>query len=198
MSYAIRLATAADAAQIQAIYEPIVRETIISFELEPPTVEEIVSRITTTTTQFPWLVCAADNQVLGYVYAGKHRSRSAYQWSVDVTVYVHADARRRGIARGLYTALFKLLAAQGYYNAYAGIALPNPGSVGVHEAMGMEPVGVYKQVGYKLGAWHDVGWWQVALQAHPDSQPTPPIPITDILNTPAWDEAVAAGQACLK
>ena len=126
-------------------------------------IEQIVSRITTTTMQFPWLVCAAGDQVLGYVYAGKHRSRSAYQWSVDVTVYVHVDARRRGIARALYTVLFKLLAAQGFYNAYAGIALPNPGSVAVHEAMGMVPIGVYKQVGYKLGAWHDVGWWQKRL-----------------------------------
>ncbi|MCB9458595.1 MAG: N-acetyltransferase [Anaerolineaceae bacterium] len=194
----IRMATPADAPQIQAIYEPIVRETIISFELEPPTIEDMVNRITATTSRYPWLVCEQDDKILGYVYAGAHRSRAAYQWSVDVSVYVHTEARRRGIGRALYTSLFGLLVVQGFYNAYAGIALPNPGSIRIHEAMGMVPVGIYKQVGYKFNAWHDVGWWQVALQSHTDTQPSPPLPVTDILNTLAWDEAVATGLSLVK
>ena len=111
--------------------------------------------------------------VLGYAYASRHRDRAAYQWSIDVSVYVRADAHRRGIGRALYAALLRIVTAQGFYRAYAGITLPNASSVGLHEAMGFRPVGVYRAVGYKLGAWHDVGWWDLALAA---AGPAPPPP----------------------
>ena len=104
---------------------------------------------------------------VGDAYASQHRVRRAYQWSVDVAVYVAPNHQRGGIARGLYCRLFELLRQQGYYNAYAGIALPNPASVGFHESMGFRPVGVYEQVGFKAGKWVDVGWWQLELQAKP-------------------------------
>ena len=105
----------------------------------------------------------------GYAYASRHRDRAAYQWSIDVSVYVRADAHRRGIGRALYAALLRIVVAQGFYNAYAGITLPNPASVGLHESFGFRPVGMYRRVGHKLGAWHDVGWWALDLQPRPAS-----------------------------
>ena len=183
----IRLARVGDAAEIAAIYAPVVASSAISFELEPPTEEIIAERIAHTLPAYPWLVREEGATVVGYAYASQHRSRAAYQWSVDVSVYMAERWRGRGAGRALYTMLFALLREQGYVNAYAGIALPNPGSVGLHEAMGMTPVGVYRHVGYKLGAWHDVGWWEVALQPPPEP-PTAPRPLTALATLPAWRE----------
>jgi L-amino acid N-acyltransferase YncA len=148
----IRLVHPDGAAAIQAIYAPVVDHTPISFEATVPTVEEMRQRIEQTLTTFPWLVYEDADEALGYAYASQHRVRAAYQWSVDVSVYIHERSRRQGIGRKLYTSLFELLRRQGFYNVCAGIALPNPASVALHEAMGMEPVGVYEKVGYKLGA----------------------------------------------
>ena len=192
----IRLANTNDAGQIQAIYAPIVRDMATSFELEAPSEGEMQQRITNTLKHFPWLVCEKNGEILGYVYASKHRTRAAYQWSVDTSVYIHHQTRRAGIGRALYSSLFKILCLQGYVNAYAGIALPNPGSVGLHEAVGFEPVGIYRQVGYKLGAWHDVGWWQLRLQ-QPPSAPEAPRDIHSVQQTPEWDSALATGKALL-
>lgn len=197
MATQIRLATVDDAPAIQAIYAPYVAETVISFELTPPTVVEMAARIQKTVSKFPWLVYQTDDQQIGgYVYATPHRERAAYQWSVDVSVYVSPHHQRRHIGRGLYTALFALLKAQGYLNAYAGVALPNPASVGIHTSLGFEPVGVYKQVGYKLGAWHDVGWWVLWLTT-PPSEPSTPRPITDFIDTPVWSHAIQTGQSLI-
>jgi phosphinothricin acetyltransferase len=159
----VRLAEPADAAGVQAIYAPIVRDTAISFEIDPPSIEEMSRRIVSTSERYPWLVCSDDGEILGYVYASRHRERGAYRWSVDVTAYVHERARRTGVGHALYSTLFSLLALQGYHRAFAGITLPNAASVGLHESLGFTPVGVYPAVGYKLGDWHDVGWWQRAL-----------------------------------
>jgi L-amino acid N-acyltransferase YncA len=193
----IRLATAHDAAGVQAIYAPIVRDTAISFELEPPSVEEVRQRIEATLSRLPWLVCEHCGAILGYVYASQHRTRPAYQWSVDASVYVQARARRSGVGRALYRSLFALLALQGFVNAFAGITLPNPGSVGLHEALGFQPVGIYRGVGYKLGAWHDVGWWQLALRER-TTPPAPPADLHTIQASPAWDDALAAGLPTLR
>jgi phosphinothricin acetyltransferase len=193
----IRLATDQDAAQIQAIYAPNVRNTAISFELDVPTVHEMQQRISQTLTHWPWVVCEHREQIQGYAYASSHRTRAAYQWSVDVSVYVHASARRAGVGRAVYRSLFRLLVLQGFYNAYAGITLPNPASVGLHEALGFQPVGVYRAVGYKLGVWHDVGWWQLALQelAIP---PQPPVDLGMVRPSPEWEKALAAGLSDLR
>jgi L-amino acid N-acyltransferase YncA len=192
MAAVIRLATANDAPAVQGIYAPIVRDTVISFEVEPPSVPEMRQRIVDTLALWPWLVCEHEGEVLGYAYAGKHRVRAAYQWSVDVSVYIHERARRRGIGRALYTALLRILVLQGFYNAQAGITLPNAGSVALHEGMGFEPIGVYRKIGYKLGAWHDVGWWQVFLQPHA-SVPVPPHELSVARKSAAWEAALAAG-----
>jgi L-amino acid N-acyltransferase YncA len=190
----IRLATLADSEPIAAIYAPFCENTSVSFETVAPAPADMAARIQKITTQYPWLVLESDGVVAGYVYASQHRDRVAYQWSVDVTAYTHPNYRRRGVGKALYTSLFELLSHQGYYKAHAGIALPNPGSIGLHEALGMTLVGIYKGVGFKLDAWHDVAWYQGPLQPQqPD--PARPIPITALLNTPQFDQALASGLA---
>jgi phosphinothricin acetyltransferase len=169
----LRLATAADAAAVLAIYAPVVRETPISFELEPPSVQEMAARIERTLATFPWIVGLDDEgRINGYVYASRFRERAAYQWSVEVTAYVRADARGRGLGKRLYGVLLDELAALGYCEAFAGITLPNAASVALHEAVGFRPAGVYRNAGYKLGCWHDVGTWQRTLQRL-DAPPPP-------------------------
>jgi len=159
----IRIAEISDAAVIQAIYAPMVERTVISFELEPPSVEEMAKRIDSILPTYPYLVAERGGQVIGYAYASQHRAREAYRWSVDVTVYVAPEAHRSGVARALYGILLPILTKQGFHAAYAGIALPNDGSVGLHEALGFTHIGTYPEVGYKHGAWHDVGYWRLAL-----------------------------------
>lgn len=173
----IRVARVDDAAEVHRIYAPIVRDTVISFELEVPTVEEIAARIAKTLPEFPWLVDERDGGLAGYAYASRHRERRAYQWSVDVTCYVDEAHRGRGVGRALYVALLAILRRQGFQGAFAGIALPNAASVALHEAVGFEHVGTYRNVGYKLGRWRDTGWWQRTLgEARPE--PAPPRPFS--------------------
>lgn len=197
MSTILRLAKPLDAQQILDIYTPNVLHTVISFELQPPTLEEMQRRISSTLPIYPWLVCEQDGKILGYVYASSYRPRAAYQWAVEVTAYVHTDARRKGVGRALYHSLFNILRHQGYIQAFAGIALPNAGSVGLHEAMGFQSIGVYRAVGYKLGAWHDVGWWQMTLQELV-SPPTPPIALPQVQLSTQWEGAITSGLLYLK
>ena len=161
--YAIRFASAADAIQVAAIYAPLVRETIISFETEVPSEAEMARRIESSLATHAWLVAEHEGRILGYAYGTRHRTRAAYRWSVDVSCYVRPEVHRRGIGRALYLELFERLGERGYRAAHAGIALPNDPSVAFHESLGFEPVGIYRKVGWKLGAWHDVGWWQREL-----------------------------------
>ena len=171
----VRTATPADAEAVLRIYSPAVIQTAASFELEPPTLEDMRQRIITILQRYPWLVYERNGEVLGYAYAGEYRKRAAYQWSVEVSAYVDERARRLGVGRALYAELFSLLKQLGYFNAYAVITLPNAASVGLHEAVGFEYLGTYRNVGYKLGRWHDVGWWDLVIQPHVES-PRPPIP----------------------
>ena len=160
----IREATIKDAAAIQAIYAPYVSDTLISFEEVPPDREEIAKRLAGILPHYPYLLAEQDGQVLGYAYASQHRSRAAYRTSIDVAVYVLPEFSRRGIGRALYGELLSAAAKRGFHAAFAGISLPNAASVGLHEAMGFQPVGVYREVGRKFDAWHDVGWWQLLLE----------------------------------
>lgn len=197
MSSVIRLAVERDAAAIAGIYRPYVESTPISFETEPPDEHEMRRRIGETLPHYPWLVYESDGRVLGYAYATKHRVRAAYQWSVDAAVYIDGIRHRSGIGRGLYASLFAILAAQDFFNVYAGVTLPNPPSVGLHEAVGFTPVGVYKKVGYKLGQWHDVGWWELTLKERA-VEPQAPAPLAAVRSRPDWQTLVATGQSMIR
>lgn len=188
----VRLATTQDAAGMREIYAPIVRETPISFEIVPPSEEEMAARVAKTLTRYPWLVCTARGRVLGYAYAGGHSERAAYQWSVNVSVYVHGLARRLGMGQALYETLFAVLRLQGFVRAYAGITLPNEASVGLHESFGFRAAGTFRQVGYKLGAWHDVGYWQMTIQPS-NGSPAPPKPLPALLSEGNLHEVLTAG-----
>ena len=159
----LRDAAANDAAAIQAIYAPIVRDTTISFEIDPPSVAEMTARIERIAERYPFIVAERDAEVLGYAYAGPLKDRAAYDRSVEVTVYVAQRARGTGVGRRLYRELFERLRRRGVHSAIAIIALPNAGSVALHERMGFRPVGTLREVGRKFDRWHDVGWWQLML-----------------------------------
>ena len=180
----VRLARADDGAAVAAIYAPYVRDTAITFEVDAPDAEEMSRRIESTLATHPYLVWEEEAGVAGFAYATRHRERAAYRWSVDVSVYVAGGQHRRGIGRALYDALVPLVARQGFVNAYAGITLPNRASVGLHEALGFRPIGIYEHVGFKLGSWHPVGWWGLMLQAalRQPAEPTPlPLLPADVL-----------------
>jgi phosphinothricin acetyltransferase len=193
----IRLATLSDAEAIAAIYRPVVETTTISFETVAPDRDEMAKRLADTLVSHPWLVCEVNGRVAGYADATKHRVRAAYQWSVDTSVYVDAACRRSGVGRGLYHSLFAILAAQGFVNAFAGIALPNGASVALHEAVSFEPLGVYRRVGFKLGAWHDVGWWQLAIRAH-EASPDAPLSVAAVQRRGDWASLLASGQPSIR
>lgn len=175
----IRMATPEDAAEIADIYAPYVRDTAISFETVPPDVRQMRSRLTATLARLPWLVMTDGDIIGGYAYASPHGERAAYRWSVDVSLYLGGAYHRQGHGRRMYGALFNVLGAQGYINAYSAIVLPNPASVGLHEAMGFDRVGVFTGVGCKLGRWWDIGWWHRPLADRP-ALPDDPRPWSDL------------------
>lgn len=197
MTAHIRLAHDGDVDAIVDIYRPIVESTTISFETEAPDHEKMARRLHDTLQAYPWLVCELDGRMAGYAYAARHRVRNAYQWSVDTSVYIDEAHRRRGVGRGLYESLFAILTAQGYFSAYAGIALPNDASVALHESMGFERIGVYQGVGYKLGRWCDVGWWQRSLRER-QQKPQSPRNLAAIAQQPDWDALVRRGEHAVR
>lgn len=175
----IRLAEARDAPGVTAIYAPFVESTSISFATEVPSAEDMWRTMSKVLERYPWLVLDEDGAVAGYAYAGPHRVRGGYQWSVEASVYVSPDHRRKRVAHRLYERLFEILERQGFFNVYAGVTLPNDPSVAFHQAFGFEPVGVYQKIGFKNGAWHDVGWWFKTLREH-EENPQPPIWLPDL------------------
>jgi phosphinothricin acetyltransferase len=187
----IRVAAPTDATAIAEIYRPAVVERATSFEIDPPDAGEMATRITSCLARLPWLVAEDDGVLLGYAYASPHRARAAYQWSVDVSAYVREAAHRRGVGRSLYEALFRILALQGFRNAYAGITMPNEASEQFHRALGFGTVGIYRRVGYKLGRWHDVLWLERALAPADDTPPVPTIDLALLARSPLLDAAIA-------
>jgi len=163
VTLAIRPAGPQDAAGCAAIYAPFVEDSWVSFELDPPGEVEMARRIADYSASHAWLVAERAGELAGYAYGSPHRARAAYASSCDVAVYVAPGRARQGVGRALYAELLERLKARGFHAAFAGIALPNPASVGLHEAMGFTPVGTYREVGWKLGGWRDVGWWQRVL-----------------------------------
>jgi phosphinothricin acetyltransferase len=170
----IRQATADDAAGILKIYSPFCQNSIVSFELEPPSEQEMRARIENCNATHLWLVDADEHGVHAYAYANQHKERAAYRWSVDVSIYIADEKRNQGLGTHLYTRLFVELRERGFYNAFAGITLPNQASVRLHEKLGFKPVGTYRNVGYKMGKWHDVAWYSLVLKPH-DSEPCEPV-----------------------
>lgn len=189
----IRLAVESDSEAIARIYSPAVTDHVTSFERVAPHANEMAERMRNIGAQYPWLVREEGGVVIGYAYASPHRDRWAYQWSVDVCVYVDSTVHRRGTGRALYSSLFAVLVLQGYRNAYAGIALPNPASEGLHLAVGFAKVGVYHRVGYKFGAWHDVAWFERQL-AERIAEPPPPLAITSLVGDPVLVAAISCGE----
>jgi phosphinothricin acetyltransferase len=193
----IRLATADDAPAIAGIYGPYCESTVISFEERAPSAEEMARRVAAIGATRPWIVledsALRNGGIVGYAYASPHHERAAYRWSVSTAIYVSRDHQRRGAGRALYTTLFALLRGLGYRQATAGITLPNPASVGLHTAFGFAPVGVYRRIGYKMGGWHDVGWYQAEVQPAASGIPADPRSIRDVVDTPEWHDAVARG-----
>ncbi|MDE2951307.1 MAG: GNAT family N-acetyltransferase [Chloroflexota bacterium] len=192
MSVKIRLASKKDAPQILEIYSPIVRLTHISFEHDVPDASEIAERIAKTLRQYPWLVCEIDARIAGYAYASAFRSRRAYQWTTETTVYVHEGYQRRGVSRALYASLLAILRAQGYRSAVGVIALPNAASIKAHEALGFQEIGVFRNVGFKAGAWRDTGWWQLDLSPTLERPPAPQS-ISDLVEQDGFDELLQTG-----
>jgi phosphinothricin acetyltransferase len=178
----IRIATAADARAIAAIHAPYVLETAISFEETPPEPAEMAARMAAILEIYPYLVFDDGERVLGYAYGSQHRSKPAYRWSVETTVYVDGQAQRRGIGRALYAELLDLLARQGFHSAFAGIVLPNEKSVGLHEAMGFSYLGTFAEIGFKFGKLQDLGWWRRTLA--PGSPQQEPIPFKALAPAP--------------
>lgn len=180
-NYNIRLITPTDAEAALAVYAPYVLHTANTFEYEIPSVDDFRTKIEKITAQYPWLVCECDGEIVGYAYGSTHRERAAYQWSPESTVYISDKHHRKGIARVLYNTLFALLQQQGYINVFASVLVTNVNSVEFHRAYGFEEIGLFKNIGYKLGEWHTNLWFQYTLQEHV-IDPSVPIPITKMLN----------------
>ena len=175
----IRLAAKQDAKDLLKIYAPFILNSGITQEIEIPAENEFQERISSTLEVRPWLVCEIDGEIAGYAYAGKHRERKGYQWCTEPSVYVGEKFYHRHAATALYTALFDILKLQGFVNAYAVITLPNDNSVAFHENFGFTYLTTYKKIGFKLGQWHDVGWWQLQLNPH-ILNPSEPVKFPDL------------------
>jgi L-amino acid N-acyltransferase YncA len=170
--FTVRDATDDDAGACAAIYAPFVVGTTVSFETEPPSVDEMAGRIEKARRTHAWVVLEDGDRVVGYAYAGPVKERAAYDWSCEVSVYLEQGSGGRGGGRLLYEALFDRLAARGYRRAIAGMTQPNEASAALHRALGFEPIGVQRRIGWKHGAWCDVAWAQRDL-GQDDGPPVP-------------------------
>lgn len=173
-NYSIRfISPEQDAASCLKVYEPYVLYTPITFDYKVPELNEFQSKILETIYEYPWLVCLKNNQIEGYAYASRHRYKTAYQWSAESTIYLTESIQGRGIGYILYETLLSMLTIQGFYNVYAGVTVPNKKSELLHSNLGFEEIGIFKNIGFKSGAWHDVKWFQKTLQEY---IPNPALP----------------------
>ena len=172
--YKIRLATLYDAEQVLIVYKPYVQQTASTFEYDVPAVEEFRNRVAKISAQYPYLVCECEGEIVGYAYGSTHRERMGYSWCAEATVYLAEAHHRRGIARILYDALFALMKEQGYKSIYVSILSTNAASLAFHRSMGFEDIGMFRNIGYKLGEWHSNIWMQLFLDEH---YVEPPLPV---------------------
>jgi phosphinothricin acetyltransferase len=192
----LRLAKKSDTASILNIYAPYINETSFTFETEVPSADDFANRIQSYLQNWPWLVCEIDGIIVGYAYASKYRERTGYQWCVECSVYVHDGFQRRGVAKALYTALIGILKLQGFRNLYAVINTPNDRSVAFHEQMGFTFFANYENVGYKLGRWKTVGWWQLQLNDY-TTEPAAPIKFSK-MDRQIIEDILRSGEKLLK
>lgn len=183
----IRPARPTDAAAIAAMYAPYVMDTAISFETTPPDTAEMSRRLTACVATHPWLVADDGGRIAGYAYAGRYSGRAACDWSAEVTAYLHPDYHRRGLGTRLHQTLFEILRRQGYHALFALITLPNAASIALHRKLGMTEVGVYREVGFKFGRWHDVV--SMGMTLTPDTIPTAsPVPFALFVGSDSIDD----------
>ena len=175
----LRRADISDAARILEIYTPYITDTNITFEYDSPTLEEFSARIRTISADYPYLVCTVDDLVAGYAYAHRHMERAAYQWNAELSIYLAPRFRGAGLGTALYTALIEILRQMHVRNAYGCVTLPNEGSAGLHKSMGFSLLGIFHHTGYKLGAWHDVGWFERPV-CQGSEAPLPLLSVQDI------------------
>lgn len=197
MKAIIRMAKKEDTTQQLDIYAPFILDSAVSFELEVPDPEDYWRRIQGIQAAAPWMVCDIEDRISGFAYAGPHRNRAAYQWSRELSVYVHPEFRRKGVAQALYYTIVRILKLQGYRNVFAGIVVPNPASIAFHRQFGFKPIGVYEGVGYKMGKWQNVSWWGLTL----GDLITPPGKIASLdqlSGTRAFEDCIVAGLKALK
>lgn len=185
----IRLAQAKDTAAIVGIYAPYILNTTTSFEMKVPTITEFQKRIDKVQALTPWLICTIDHVVAAYAYASEHRSRQAYQWTREVSVYVHPDYQKRKIATALYTALIDLLKLQGFSNVLAGITLPNPKSIAFHQNFGFQLIGTYHNTGFKMGQYRDVAWFELFI-ANKNLAPQKIKKLETVAQTKEWQHII--------
>ncbi len=169
----IRVANGTDATALLTVYAPYIINTSLTFETVVPTEKEFADRITHYTANWPWLVWESGGNIGGYAYASRYRERTGYQWCVESSIYMDEKFMKKGVAKALYRALLELLTLQGYRNVYAVINLPNDRSVKFHEGCGFKWFATYEKVGYKLGKWKNVGWWQCSINEYTDEPPVP-------------------------
>ncbi|NGM70072.1 N-acetyltransferase [Natronolimnobius sp. AArcel1] len=194
---AIRVATPADAEPVQSIYAPFCDSSAVTFEESAPSTAEIADRIDSTLEAYPWLVCERDGEILGYAYASRLRKRRAYQWTVELSVYVAESARGAGVGRGLYESLFAVLEHQGIYDAYAVTTMPNPETEAFHERLGFERLVDFPAMGHSNGEWRDVAWWRRPLSEKP-AEPEPITPFDELRETAGLEELLAVGETTLQ
>lgn len=197
MESEIRVATPADAGTIRDIYAPFCEDSAVTFEESVPTEAEMADRVEATLETYPWLVCERDGEVVGYAYASALRPRRAYEWVVELSVYIAADARGGGIGRALYASLFAILERQGICDVYAVTTLPNPETVRFHERLGFERFADFPRVGYTQGEWHDVRWWRRELAVKPEN-PSRPDLFPQVRDSHDFDELVSTGEVHLE
>lgn len=194
--YQIRLASTQDAEEIAGIYRPFVDETAISFESTPPTTAQMAERIEQALEKHSWWVCAYHDQVVGYAYAGALRTRAAYRFTAEASVYVSPQHHRKGIARALYQLLHNILLLQGFKTCYAGMTAPNPASKAFHESMGYLHMATYSNVGFKNGEWHSTEWFHKSL-APTQGAPEELLTLTE-LSPQRVEEAIAQASLLLQ
>ena len=175
----IRMASVKDAEVLLQIYAPYCTDTVISFEYEVPALEEFVERIQTIQKKYPYLVAVQEGKIVGYAYASQHKSRAAYQWNVETSIYMDRNYQSNGVGSLLYEKLIELLRKQNIRNVYACVTLPNEKSERIHAKFGFKLIGRFRDTGYKCGAWHEVGWFEKRLEYNSEV-PEPVIPISEI------------------